>query len=66
KFGIFSQIFPIFFWELPFFQSLDVDGRSFRLEGLEKFREYRIRMAALNRNGAGTATEEAAVSTWSD
>ncbi|NXH93401.1 DCC protein, partial [Pachycephala philippinensis] len=58
--GFFSRIFPIFL------QVLDIDGRSYRLEGLKKFTEYRLRFLAFNRHGAGIPSEEVSVTTLSD
>ncbi|XP_032941545.1 netrin receptor DCC-like [Catharus ustulatus] len=47
-------------------QSVDVEGRSFRLEGLKKFLEYQLRILAFNWYGAGIASEEVLVRTLSD
>ncbi|NWI84264.1 DCC protein, partial [Dryoscopus gambensis] len=48
------------------FQTVDVDGRSYRLEGLKKFTEYRLRFLAYNRYGPGISSEEVTVTTLSD
>ncbi|NXF00209.1 DCC protein, partial [Menura novaehollandiae] len=47
-------------------QVVEVAGRSFRLEGLKKFMEYRLRFLAYNRHGPGISTEEVTVTTLSD
>ncbi|NXU40569.1 DCC protein, partial [Drymodes brunneopygia] len=47
-------------------QTVDVDGRSYRLEGLKKFTEYRLRFLAYNRYGPGISSEELTVTTLSD
>ncbi|XP_039568233.1 netrin receptor DCC [Passer montanus] len=47
-------------------QSLDVSGRSFLLEGLRKFQEYRLRILGSNRHGEGVAAQEISVTTLSD
>ncbi|NWV51269.1 DCC protein, partial [Daphoenositta chrysoptera] len=47
-------------------QTVDVDGRSYRLEGLKKFMEYRLRFLAYNRYGPGISSEEVTVTTLSD
>ncbi|XP_015219478.2 netrin receptor DCC isoform X2 [Lepisosteus oculatus] len=47
-------------------QSVDVSGKSFKLEGLKKFTEYTIRILAYNLYGPGTATEDLTVATLSD
>ncbi|NXC65317.1 DCC protein, partial [Aleadryas rufinucha] len=47
-------------------QSVDVDGRSFLLEGLKKFMEYRLRFLAYNRHGPGISSEQLSVTTLSD
>uniref|UniRef100_A0A4W3IUF7 DCC netrin 1 receptor n=1 Tax=Callorhinchus milii TaxID=7868 RepID=A0A4W3IUF7_CALMI len=48
------------------FQSVEVDGLSYRLEGLRKFTDYSLRVLAFNRHGAGVSTEDVLVSTLSD
>ncbi|NXV56139.1 DCC protein, partial [Molothrus ater] len=47
-------------------QSVDVDGRSYLLEGLKKFQEYELRMLGYNRHGEGMGAEEIRVCTWAD
>ncbi|KAM5191920.1 netrin receptor DCC [Mantella aurantiaca] len=47
-------------------QNIEVDGLSYRLEGLRKFTEYNIRVLAYNRYGPGVSTEEQALMTLSD
>ncbi|KAM4808143.1 netrin receptor DCC [Rhinophrynus dorsalis] len=47
-------------------QNIEVDGLSYKLEGLRKFTEYSIRVLAYNRYGPGVSTEEHAVVTLSD
>uniref|UniRef100_A0A4W3I9X8 DCC netrin 1 receptor n=1 Tax=Callorhinchus milii TaxID=7868 RepID=A0A4W3I9X8_CALMI len=47
-------------------QSVEVDGLSYRLEGLRKFTDYSLRVLAFNRHGAGVSTEDVLVSTLSD
>ncbi|NXO25573.1 DCC protein, partial [Cisticola juncidis] len=47
-------------------QSVDVDGRSYRLEGLKKAQQYRLRFLAYNRHGPGIASAELGVTTLSD
>ncbi|XP_051635031.1 netrin receptor DCC-like, partial [Manacus candei] len=47
-------------------QTLEVDGHSYRLEGLRKFTEYSLKFQAFNRYGAGIPAEEVTVTTLSD
>ncbi|NXF72695.1 DCC protein, partial [Sclerurus mexicanus] len=47
-------------------QTLQLEGRSYRLEGLRKFTEYSLRFLAFNRYGPGAATKEVTVTTLSD
>ncbi|NXP09674.1 DCC protein, partial [Thinocorus orbignyianus] len=47
-------------------QNVEVDGLSYRLEGLKKFTEYSLRFLAYNRYGPGVSTEEVTVTTLSD
>ncbi|KAM4709599.1 netrin receptor DCC [Discoglossus pictus] len=47
-------------------QNIEVNGLSYRLEGLRKFTEYSIRVLAYNRYGPGVSTEEHTVVTLSD
>lgn len=45
---------------------MEVDGLSYRLEGLKKFTEYALRFLAYNRYGPGVSTEDVTVTTLSD
>ena len=45
---------------------MEVDGLSYRLEGLKKFTEYTLRFLAYNRYGPGVSTEDVTVTTLSD
>ncbi|XP_058473190.1 netrin receptor DCC isoform X4 [Solea solea] len=47
-------------------QSVEVNGLNYKMEGLNKFTEYTVRVLAVNRYGPGTASESAAVITQSD
>ncbi|XP_064294307.1 netrin receptor DCC [Phalacrocorax carbo] len=47
-------------------QNVEVDGLSYRLEGLKKFTEYSLRFLAYNRYGPGVSTEDVTVTTLSD
>ncbi|KAJ8007460.1 hypothetical protein DPEC_G00117730 [Dallia pectoralis] len=47
-------------------QSVEVNGPSYRMEGLKKFTEYSLRVLALNRYGPGVTTEDVRVTTQSD
>ncbi|KAF1443487.1 Netrin receptor DCC, partial [Spheniscus demersus] len=47
-------------------QNVEVDGLSYRLEGLKKFTEYTLRFLAYNRYGPGVSTEDVTVTTLSD
>ncbi|NWS13940.1 DCC protein, partial [Pachyramphus minor] len=47
-------------------QTLEVDGRSYCLEGLRKFTEYSLRFLAFNHYGPGMTSEEVTVTTLSD
>ncbi|XP_040434383.1 netrin receptor DCC-like [Falco naumanni] len=47
-------------------QNMEVDGLSYRLEGLKKFTEYTLRFLAYNRYGPGVSTEDVTVTTLSD
>ncbi|KAJ3605607.1 hypothetical protein NHX12_027652, partial [Muraenolepis orangiensis] len=47
-------------------QSVDVSGRSYKLEGLNKNWEYTVRVLALNRHGPGVAMETLRTATLSD
>ncbi|NWI19729.1 DCC protein, partial [Crypturellus soui] len=47
-------------------QHVDVDGLSYRLEGLKKFTEYALRFLAYNRYGPGVSSEELVLTTLSD
>lgn len=45
---------------------MEVEGLSYRLEGLKKFTEYTLRFLAYNRYGPGVSTEDVMVTTLSD
>ncbi|EFB17810.1 hypothetical protein PANDA_004942 [Ailuropoda melanoleuca] len=47
-------------------QNIEVDGLSYKLEGLKKFTEYTLRFLAYNRYGPGVSTEDITVVTLSD
>ncbi|XP_057675861.1 netrin receptor DCC isoform X5 [Corythoichthys intestinalis] len=47
-------------------QSADVSGLNYKLEGLNKFTKYTVRVVAINRFGPGTASENIIVTTQSD
>ncbi|KAG7482555.1 netrin receptor DCC [Solea senegalensis] len=47
-------------------QSVEVNGLNYKMEGLNKFTEYTVRVLAVNRYGPGTASESATVITQSD
>ncbi|XP_075345146.1 netrin receptor DCC isoform X4 [Mycteria americana] len=47
-------------------QNVEVDGLSYRLEGLKKFTEYTLRFLAYNRYGPGVSTEDVTLTTLSD
>ncbi|XP_029921589.1 netrin receptor DCC, partial [Myripristis murdjan] len=47
-------------------QSVEVNGLSYKMEGLNKFMEFGVRVSALNRHGVGIATETVSVTTLSD
>ncbi|XP_045069819.1 netrin receptor DCC-like [Coregonus clupeaformis] len=47
-------------------QSVEVNGQSYKMEGLKKFTEYSLRVLALNRYGPGVTTEDRSVTTLSD
>lgn len=47
-------------------QSVEVNGQSYTMEGLNKFTEYTVRVMALNRYGPGVATETLRITTLSD
>ncbi|XP_048706090.1 netrin receptor DCC isoform X2 [Caretta caretta] len=47
-------------------QNIEVDGLSYKLEGLKKFTEYTLRFLAYNRYGPGVSTEDLTVMTLSD
>ncbi|NXS53315.1 DCC protein, partial [Brachypteracias leptosomus] len=47
-------------------QTLEVEGLSYRLEGLKKFTEYTLRFLAYNRHGPGVPTQDVTVTTLSD
>uniref|UniRef100_A0A7N4NUV9 Netrin receptor DCC n=1 Tax=Sarcophilus harrisii TaxID=9305 RepID=A0A7N4NUV9_SARHA len=47
-------------------QNIEVDGLSYKLEGLKKFTEYTLRFLAYNRYGPGVSTDDLTVVTLSD
>ncbi|XP_050800594.1 netrin receptor DCC isoform X2 [Gopherus flavomarginatus] len=47
-------------------QNIEIDGLSYKLEGLKKFTEYTLRFLAYNRYGPGVSTEDLTVMTLSD
>nr|XP_023399551.1 netrin receptor DCC [Loxodonta africana] len=47
-------------------QNIEVDGLSYKLEGLKKFTEYNLRFLAYNRYGPGVSTDDITVVTLSD
>uniref|UniRef100_A0A8C0CZZ0 DCC netrin 1 receptor n=1 Tax=Balaenoptera musculus TaxID=9771 RepID=A0A8C0CZZ0_BALMU len=47
-------------------QNIEVDGLSYKLEGLKKFTEYTLRFLAYNRYGPGVSTDDITVVTLSD
>ncbi|XP_067114302.1 netrin receptor DCC [Osmerus mordax] len=47
-------------------QSLEVNGQNYKMEGLNKFTEYTVRVVAVNRYGPGVATENLRITTLSD
>lgn len=47
-------------------QSVEVNGLNYKMEGLNKFTEYTVRVLAVNRYGPGTAPETASITTQSD
>ncbi|GAB1301851.1 Netrin receptor DCC [Apodemus speciosus] len=50
----------------PELQNIEVDGLSYKLEGLKKFTEYTLRFLAYNRYGPGVSTDDITVVTLSD
>lgn len=48
------------------FQSVEVNGLSYKMDGLNKFTEYTVRVLAINRYGPSPATDAASVTTHSD
>uniref|UniRef100_A0A673YQ32 DCC netrin 1 receptor n=1 Tax=Salmo trutta TaxID=8032 RepID=A0A673YQ32_SALTR len=47
-------------------QSVEVNGQSYKMEGLKKFTVYSLRVLALNRYGPGVTTEDMSITTLSD
>uniref|UniRef100_A0A3B5LAS6 DCC netrin 1 receptor n=1 Tax=Xiphophorus couchianus TaxID=32473 RepID=A0A3B5LAS6_9TELE len=47
-------------------QSVEVSGINYKMDGLNKFTEYTVRVLAVNRYGPGTASETVTVTTHSD
>uniref|UniRef100_A0A8D3BVM2 Contactin-3 n=1 Tax=Scophthalmus maximus TaxID=52904 RepID=A0A8D3BVM2_SCOMX len=52
--------------ESPTGKDVEVNGLNYKMEGLNKFTEYTVRVLAINRYGPGTATEPVGVTTQSD
>lgn len=48
------------------FQSVEVTGLNYKMDGLNKFTQYTVRVLAINRYGPGTASETASITTHSD
>uniref|UniRef100_A0A8C5DSD8 DCC netrin 1 receptor n=1 Tax=Gouania willdenowi TaxID=441366 RepID=A0A8C5DSD8_GOUWI len=44
----------------------DVNGLNYKMEGLNKFTEYTVRVLAINRYGPGTTSEAVSITTQSD
>ncbi|MED6282293.1 hypothetical protein CHARACLAT_030597, partial [Characodon lateralis] len=47
-------------------QSVEVSGLNYKMDGLNRFTEYTVRVMAINRYGPGTASESVSVTTQSD
>ncbi|XP_040929162.1 netrin receptor DCC isoform X3 [Betta splendens] len=47
-------------------QSVEVSGLNYKMEGLNKFTEYTVRVLGINRYGPGTTSETISVTTHSD
>ncbi|XP_061658002.1 netrin receptor DCC [Syngnathoides biaculeatus] len=47
-------------------QSVDVSGLNYKMEGLNKFTQYTVRVLAMNRFGLGTSSDKIIVTTQSD
>lgn len=47
-------------------QNPEVNGLSYKLEGLKKFTEYSIRVLAYNRYGTGISSEDLKITTLPD
>ncbi|XP_043944949.1 netrin receptor DCC [Protopterus annectens] len=47
-------------------QNIDVDGLSYKFEGLKKFAEYTLRALAYNQYGPGVSSEDITITTLSD
>uniref|UniRef100_A0A7N8WX49 DCC netrin 1 receptor n=1 Tax=Mastacembelus armatus TaxID=205130 RepID=A0A7N8WX49_9TELE len=52
--------------ESPSGKDVEVDGLNYKMEGLNKFTEYTVRVLAVNRYGPGTASDIMSVITQSD
>uniref|UniRef100_A0AAQ6AC83 DCC netrin 1 receptor n=1 Tax=Amphiprion ocellaris TaxID=80972 RepID=A0AAQ6AC83_AMPOC len=52
--------------ESPSGKDVEVNGLNYKMEGLNKFTEYTVRVLAINRYGPGTASEPLSVTTQSD
>ncbi|XP_068191421.1 netrin receptor DCC [Antennarius striatus] len=47
-------------------QSVEVNGLNYKMDGLNKFTEYTVRVLAINRYGPGTPSEAISITTHSD
>ncbi|KAI3361747.1 hypothetical protein L3Q82_001956 [Scortum barcoo] len=47
-------------------QSVEVNGLNYKMDGLNKFTEYTVRVLAINRYGPGTTSEAVSTTTQSD
>ncbi|KAF3702366.1 Netrin receptor DCC [Channa argus] len=47
-------------------QSVEVNGLNYKMDGLNKFTDYTVRVLAINRYGPGTTSETISVTTHSD
>lgn len=61
-----SSVLMIVVHHFVLFQSVEVNGLSYKMDGLNKFTEYTVRVLAINRYGPSPATDAASVTTYSD